>query len=70
MLPHLVTSEPGRKRIFCLPASSLMAEWSKAPDPSSGLFGGVGSNPTPVSLFGDLGIGRPEPAEATGHRAG
>ncbi len=25
-----------------------MAEWSKAPDPSSGLFGGAGSNPAPV----------------------
>ncbi len=26
-----------------------MAEWSKAPDPSSGLFGGAGSNPAPVT---------------------
>ena len=25
-----------------------MAEWSKAPDSSSGLFGGAGSNPAPV----------------------
>ena len=27
-----------------------MAEWSKAPDPSSGLFGGAGSNPAPVTF--------------------
>ena len=29
-----------------------MAERSKAPDPSSGLFGGAGSNPAPVITFG------------------
>ena len=28
-----------------------MAEWSKAPDLGSGLFGGVGSNPTLVIYF-------------------
>eukprot|EP00661_Eupelagonemidae_sp_cell13_P019839 gene19839-biopygen2527 len=28
-----------------------MAEWSKAPDSSSGLFGGAGSNPAPVTVL-------------------
>ena len=30
------------------PSCDRMAEWSKAPDSSSGLFGGAGSNPAPV----------------------
>lgn len=47
-------SIPGRRiyffgKIYIL--NAFMAEWSKAVDSSSILFGGVGSNPTPSMLF-------------------
>jgi hypothetical protein len=47
--------EPCRSRI-CVP--DRMAEWSKAPDSSSGLFGGAGSNPAPVNFCTHKGVTR------------
>ena len=41
-------SNPGRS---CLKHTAFVAEWSKALDSSSSLFGGVGSNPTECILL-------------------
>ena len=45
--PKVVSSILAPRNFTC----DMMAEWSKAPDPSSGLFGGAGSNPAPVTSF-------------------
>ena len=51
MVEYLVANEVARVRF---PAGALfgwMAEWSKALDLGSNLFGGAGSNPAPIIVF-------------------
>ena len=56
--PMVQGSSPCRS-IFCPSQCGWMAEWSKALVLGTSLFGGVGSNPTPVTLqWGISSIGR------------
>ena len=50
--PKVAGSSPaGGSVCLTILVCDRMAEWSKAPDSSSGLFGGAGSNPAPVKAF-------------------